>query len=71
MTTTNGTAEKKSLQSQLDRRDAILDGLADNLNDAVATAVRETIDQAVRAAIPNGCRALTSDLAIASALHGT
>src|SRR5262249_1696240 len=38
MTTTNGTAEKKSLQSQLDRFDRILDGLADGLNEAVAAA---------------------------------
>lgn len=71
MTTTNGTTERKSLQSQLDRLDAILDGLADSLNDAVATAVRETIDQAVREAIPDGFRALTSDPAMAGALHGT
>ena len=70
MTTTNGTAERKSLQSQLDRFDAILDGLSENLNDAVATAVRETVDQAVRAAIPDGFRALAGDPALAATLHG-
>ena len=39
-TTTNGRAERKSLAGQLDRLDRILDGLADGLNEAVATAVK-------------------------------
>jgi hypothetical protein len=50
MTQTNGRA-RKSLGDQIDRLDAILDGLADALNQAVAQAVREAVAVAVRAAL--------------------
>jgi hypothetical protein len=46
----NGT-QRKSLASQIDRLDQILDGLADALNESVADAVREVVGQAVREAV--------------------
>ena len=70
MTTANGTTPRRNLESQLDRFDRILDGLADGLNGSVATAVKETVGQAVREAIPEGFRALARDPALAAALHG-
>jgi hypothetical protein len=48
---TNGRSERKSLASQLDRLDRILDGLADGLNEAVAQAVKEAVVIAVEAAL--------------------
>ncbi len=47
----NGRSERKSLASQLDRLDRILDGLADGLNEAVAQAVKEAVVAAVEAAV--------------------
>src|SRR5581483_3165925 len=47
---TNGRA-RKSLAEQIDRLDAILDGLADALNGAVAQAVTEAVAVAVKAAV--------------------
>ena len=47
---TNGQA-RKSLSEQIDRLDAMLDGLADGLNDAVAAAVKEAVGVAVKEAI--------------------
>jgi hypothetical protein len=47
----NGRSERKSLASQLDRLDLILDGLADGLNEAVAQAVKEAVVVAVEAAV--------------------
>jgi hypothetical protein len=49
-TTTNGPA-RKTLASQLDRLDSILDGLSDALNGAVATAVQGAVESAVRQAV--------------------
>jgi hypothetical protein len=49
-TTTNGPA-RKSLASQLDRLDAILDTLSEGLNEAVATAVEQAVTGAVQAAV--------------------
>jgi len=53
-TTTNGRA-RPSLAAQIDRLDAILDGLAENLNaavvDAVAGAVKEAVTVAVQEAV--------------------
>ncbi len=53
----NGRSERKSLASQLDRLDRILDGLADGLNEAVAAAVKEAVIAAVEAAV---CELLAS-----------
>jgi hypothetical protein len=49
-TTTNGRT-RKSLAEQIDRLDAILDGLADALNEAVADAVKEAVTVAVQEAV--------------------
>jgi hypothetical protein len=49
-TTTNGRT-RKSLAEQIDRLDAILDGLADALNEAVADAVRDAVTAAVQEAV--------------------
>jgi hypothetical protein len=57
MTTTitehgNGTAtQRKTLASQLDRLDSILDALDIGLKEAVATAVQGAVEQAVREAV--------------------
>jgi hypothetical protein len=42
---------RKTLASQLDRLDSILDGLSEGLNDAVASAVREAVGLAVQEAV--------------------
>jgi len=47
----NGHVQRKSLAMQLDRLDTILDGLADGLNEAVATVVKEAVLLAVEAAL--------------------
>jgi hypothetical protein len=50
-TVTNGRMPRKSLASQLDRLDSILDGLAEALQGAVADAVREALAPAVGVAV--------------------
>jgi hypothetical protein len=52
----NGRLPRKTLSSQLDRLDQILDGLADSLNDAVAGAAREAVLQVVRQAVEDAVR---------------
>jgi hypothetical protein len=42
---------RKMLATEIDRLDALLDGLAENLNEAVAMAVKDTVAQAVREAV--------------------
>jgi hypothetical protein len=54
-TTTNGQ-ERKTLASQLDRLDQILDALSDGLNQAVATAVEGAVERAVRQAVGQAVR---------------
>src|SRR5688572_29651921 len=51
--TMNGRT-RKSLAEQIDRLDSILDGLAENLNDAVATAAINGIKDVVALAIQEG-----------------
>src|SRR5947208_5789358 len=51
MTTTTNGQERKTLATQLDRLDSILDGLSDALNGAVATAVEGAVERAVRQAV--------------------
>jgi hypothetical protein len=46
-TTVNGRPERKTLSSQIDRLDTILDGLADGLGEAVREAVAKAVTQAV------------------------
>src|SRR5262249_24373284 len=49
-TTMNGSV-RKTLASQVDRLDSILDGLSDALHGAVASAVEGAVDRAVRQAV--------------------
>src|SRR5262245_19488062 len=42
---------RKTLASQIDRLDSILDGLSEGLTDAVASAVREAVGLDVREAV--------------------
>src|SRR5438046_2718022 len=52
MSTANLNGRRRpTLGEQIDRLDAILDGLADALNESVADAVRETVGRAVQAAL--------------------
>jgi hypothetical protein len=48
--TANGR-QRKTLAHQLDRLDAVLDGLGDGLNAAIADAVRAAVREAVQAAV--------------------
>ena len=48
---TSGTSQRKTLASQLDRLDNILDVLSDGLNEAVASAVEGAVAAAVREAV--------------------
>src|SRR4051812_24061213 len=50
-TTTNGGVVRKTLASQIDRLDNLLEGLPENLNEAVADAVRGTMAAVVREAV--------------------
>lgn len=50
-TTINGKPQRKQLSDQLDRFDAILDGLAEGLNDAIADAVRDGTRLALKDAL--------------------
>jgi hypothetical protein len=50
-TTTNSRPQRKTLASQLDRLDLILDTLDEGLQGAVAMAVQEAIGKAVQAAV--------------------
>ena len=50
-TTTLDNGVRKTLASQIDRLDAILDGLAENLNQAVADSVKGAVTVAVQEAV--------------------
>jgi hypothetical protein len=52
--------QRKSLAGQIDRLDAILDGLADALNESVAEAVREVVGQVVHEAVSSTVREVLS-----------
>jgi hypothetical protein len=53
MTTTTNSAgrPRKTLATQLDRLDSILDGLGDGLSEAVSTAVQQAVSVAVQQAV--------------------
>src|SRR5262249_31612951 len=51
MTATTNGQQRKTLASQIDRLDSILDGFSDNLNEAVATAVKEAVTTGVQQAV--------------------
>src|SRR4051794_12596471 len=60
-TNTNGQ-ERKTLASQLDRLDAILDTLGEGLNEAVAGAVQEAVETAVREGVHQGVRGALAEI---------
>jgi hypothetical protein len=51
MTTNPNGRTRKSLAEQIDRLDAILDGLSDALNESVAAAVSQAVGRAVKEAV--------------------
>src|SRR5262245_38460804 len=59
-------AARKSLASQIDRLDGILDGLAEALNESVADAVRGVVGQAVREAVEATAKELLASPALLS-----
>ena len=64
-TLTNSRPERKQLAGQLDRFDAILDGLSEALNEAVADASREGVRLAVKEAVVE----LLTNAELKAALH--
>ena len=60
-TTLNGQ-ERKTLASQLDRLDGILDTLGEGLNEAVAQAVQQAVELAVREGVHQGVRGALSEI---------
>jgi hypothetical protein len=56
-TTTLNNGVRKTLASQLDRLDTILDGLAENLNEAVAMAAANSVKEIVNVAVQEAVRA--------------
>src|SRR5262249_11212561 len=54
MTTNNTTRPRKNLADQINRLDSILDGLSDNRNEAVASAVQQAVAAAVKEAVTSG-----------------
>jgi hypothetical protein len=68
-TTTNGKL-RKSLAEQIDRLDAILDGLSAALNESVAAAVKEAVGLAVREAIQAVMTEVFANPTVLELLHG-
>jgi hypothetical protein len=64
----NGPA-RKTLASQLDRLDSILDGLSEGLTDAVASAVREAVGLAVQEAVQAALAELLTNPALREQLQ--
>lgn len=63
MSTLNGTTTpRKSLSSQLDRFDLILDGLSEGLNEAVRDAVKDAVGEAVRVSVRETLQAFVKEL---------
>jgi hypothetical protein len=61
---------RKTLASQLDRLDGILDGLSEGLSDAVASAVRDAVGLAVREAVQAVLAELLTNPALREQLQG-
>ena len=61
---------RKTLASQLDRLDSILDGLSEGLRDAVASAVREAVGLAVQEAVQAVLTELLTNPALREQLQG-
>ena len=68
-TTTNGKL-RKSLAEQIDRLDAILDGLSAALNESVTAAVKDAVGLAVREAIQAVLTEVFANPAVLELLHG-
>jgi hypothetical protein len=66
----NGRA-RKTLAEQIDRLDGILDGLANGLNEAVATVVQESVGIAVREAVQAVLAELLTNPAVLARLQGS
>jgi hypothetical protein len=72
-TTLNGHSQRKTLSTQLDRLDVILDGLAEALNESVADAVKDVVGQVVRESVETTIREVLANqdlLKAALARHG-
>ena len=54
--------ERKTLSSQLDRLDQILDTLGEGLNEAVAQAVQQAVELAVREGVHQGVRSALAEV---------
>jgi hypothetical protein len=70
-TTTTNSRLRKSLADQLDRLDAILDGLANALNESVAGAVKEAVGLAVKEAVQAVLTEVLANPAVLQLLHGS
>jgi hypothetical protein len=68
-TTTNGKL-RKSLSEQIDRLDAILDGLSAALNESVAAVVQEAVGLAVREAVQAVLTEVLANPAVLALLNG-
>jgi hypothetical protein len=69
-TTTTNTRLRKSLSDQIDRLEAILDGLANALNESVAAAVKEAVGLAVKEAVQAVFTEVLANPAVLQLLHG-
>jgi hypothetical protein len=65
MTTTKSNVngqERKTLASQIDRLDSILDGLSEALSESVSSAVQEAVSLAVKEAVQTNLRGVPDNL---------
>jgi hypothetical protein len=69
-TTTTNDRPRKSLAEQLDRLDAILDGLSEALEGAVASAVQQAVSIAVKEAVQGVLTELVANPAVLAMLRG-
>jgi hypothetical protein len=70
-TTLSNGAVRKSLASQIDRLDIMLDGLADGLNELVVTAVKQAVEVAVKEAVRTVLSEVLANPTLASKLQST
>jgi hypothetical protein len=69
-TTLSNGAVRKSLASQIDRLDIMLDGLADGLNELVVTAVKQAVEVAVKEAVRSVLSEVLANQDLLSKLQG-
>jgi hypothetical protein len=67
----NGRVARKSLAAEIDRLDALLEGLSDSLNESVADAVKEAVRQAVGIAVQTAIREVLTSPEILERLRAT